>query len=147
MLGWLEDHQLWLKAFHVIFIIAWMAGLFYLPRLFVYHCTIPFQSPTCLLFQKMEYRLYTYIMTPSQILSLASGVILATLLDTWSFHWMHLKLFCVLLLVIFHHTLNYWRQQLAQGGCSHRERFFRIINELPTILLILIVISVIVKPF
>lgn len=147
MISWFENYQLWLKSFHIIFIIAWMAGLLYLPRLFVYHSMAPFQSTQCHVFQKMEYRLYHYIMVPSMILSLASGIFLATIQGTWSFQWMHLKLFCVFALIVFHHVLNYWRQQLAQGTCSHQERFFRIVNEIPTILLILIVISVVVKPF
>lgn len=144
---WFESHLLWLKAFHIIFVIAWMAGLFYLPRLFVYHVGVENQSDVAKTFQTMEYRLYRFIMMPAMILSLSSGVILAIIQDTWSSGWMHLKLLSIILLVVFHHLLNYWRKQLIEGTCQHHDKFFRIINEIPTLLLIVIVVSVVVKPF
>lgn len=142
-----ETYQLWLKAFHIIFVISWMAGLFYLPRLFVYHAMLGQTSQEAKTFKIMEYRLDRMIMIPAMILSLFSGIILGIVQDTWSFGWMHLKLFGVLGLVVFHHLLSRWRYELDQGTCSHSHKFFRVMNELPLVFLLIIVISVVVKPF
>jgi putative membrane protein len=128
-------------------IVAWMAGLFYLPRLFVYHRGVDSKSEAAQLFQVMEYRLYKIIMVPSMLLSLASGIFLVIIQEVWSSGWFHLKLTCVVGLVVFQHLLNYWRKQLATGECPRTTPFFRLINEVPTLLLIVIIISVIVKPF
>lgn len=147
MYDWLSASYLWIKALHVIAIVAWMAGLFYLPRLFVYHAGVDSKSEAAQLFQVMEYRLYQIIMIPSMLLSLASGVFLAMIQNVWSSGWFHLKLTCVVGLVILHHLLNHWRKQLATGACTRTAPFFRLINEVPTLLLIVIIISVIVKPF
>lgn len=146
-MDWLIEHFLWLKTFHIIAVTAWMAGLFYLPRLFAYHVDVEPNSDTAKLFRTMESRLYTIIMTPAMIFSLASGVILAIVLQTWSSGWMHLKLLSVLLLVVFQFALQHWQQALAAGTCRRSSRFFRLVNEIPTILLIFIVIAVVVKPF
>jgi putative membrane protein len=147
MYDWLLGYYLWIKVVHVIAIIAWMAGLFYLPRLFVYHINVDSKSEAAQLFQVMEYRLYRIIMVPSMLLSLASGIFLVIVQNVWSFGWFHLKLTCVIGLVIFHHLLNFWRKQLATRVCTRTDPFFRLINEVPTLLLIVIIISVIVKPF
>ena len=147
MFDWLVEFYLWVKVVHIIAIIAWMAGLFYLPRLFVYHVNVDSKSEAAQLFQVMEYRLYRIIMVPSMLLSLASGFFLVIVQNVWSFGWFHLKLTSVVGLVIFHHLLNYWRKQLATGVCTRTAPFFRLINEVPTLLLIVIIISVIVKPF
>jgi putative membrane protein len=147
-----EPYVLWIKFFHLIFIIAWMAGLFYLPRLFVYHAAEleknqnP-QSPVAEIFQVMEYRLYYVIMMPAMIFSLLTGIILATVLSIWSSGWMHLKLLGILGLVVFHYLLNHWRLTLKAGKLYHSEKFFRYVNEVPTLLLILIVFCVVLKPF
>lgn len=147
MYDWLLDSYLWMKAVHVIAIICWMAGLFYLPRLFVYHSGVSPTSEAAQLFQVMEYRLNKIIIMPSMLLSLATGVFLAMIQQVWSSGWLHLKLTCVVVLVVFQHLLSRWRKQLANGTCSRNAPFFRIINEVPTVLLIVIIISVIVKPF
>jgi putative membrane protein len=147
MLSIVSDYYLWIKAFHVIFVVTWMAGLFYLPRLFVYHVGVSPDSEAANLFKIMEYRLYRIIMIPSMFLSLAFGIILAIIPCTWSSGWFHVKLFCVGGLVVFQHLLNHWRKQLERGTCLHSAKFFRMINEAPSILLVIIVISVIVKPF
>lgn len=147
MYDWISDSYLWIKALHMLAIIAWMAGLFYMPRLLVYHSGVDTKSETAQLFQVMEYRLYKIIMIPSMLLSLASGIFLAIIQDVWSSGWFHIKLTCVVGLVVFHHLLNYWRKQLATGVCKRNAPFFRLINEVPTLLLIVIIISVIVKPF
>ena len=143
----MDDFYLIVKCVHIIAIICWMAGLFYLPRLFVYHASVDPFSSSASLFQIMEHKLYMIIMTPSMIFSLASGAFLATVSSTWSSGWMHLKLISILALVIFHFTLNHWRHLLALGTCQRSSGFFRLINEIPTILLIVIVTSVVLKPF
>ena len=147
MYGWLADWYLWIKALHVFAIIAWMAGLFYLPRLFVYHVGVAPKSEAAQLFSVMEYRLYKIIMIPAMLLSLASGLFLVMIQQVMSSGWFHLKLTCVVGLVVFQHLLNHWRKQLAIGMCTHTAPFFRLINEVPSVLLILIIVSVIVKPF
>ena len=148
----LLPYGLWIKALHIISVVAWMAGLFYLPRLFVYHAAElanfkDSKSPTVILLRIMELRLYRILMIPSMIFSLASGIILVIVQHTWSAGWLHLKLLGVLGLVIFHHTLNYWRKSLAKGTCHHSNKFFRMMNEIPTLLLVIIVICVVIKPF
>lgn len=152
VINFLLFYSLWIKSLHIISVIAWMAGLFYLPRLFVYHAAdlAKFKdpkSPTSSLFVTMELRLYRIIMIPAMIFSLLTGIILAILLSTWSSGWMHLKLLGVLGLVVFHILLNHWRLTLEEGNSYHGEKFFRYVNEVPTILLIVIVICVTVKPF
>lgn len=147
MYTWIIESYLWIKAVHVFAIIAWMAGLLYLPRLFVYHVGVNPTSEAARLFTIMEYRLSKIIIVPSMFLSLASGFFLAMIQQTWSAGWFHLKLACVFSLLIFQHFLGLWRKQLALGTCEHNAPFFRIINEVPSLLLIVIIISVIVKPF
>lgn len=147
MYDWMIEFQLWIKALHMFAIVAWMAGLFYLPRLFVYHVGVEPKSEAAQLFSVMEYRLYHIIMIPSMLLSLASGVFLAMIQGVWSSGWFHLKLTCVVFLVAFQHMLSFWRKQLATGTCKRTAPFFRLINEVPTLILIVVIISVIVKPF
>ncbi|MBX9976658.1 MAG: protoporphyrinogen oxidase HemJ [Alphaproteobacteria bacterium] len=137
---------LWLKALHIIAVICWMAGLFYLPRLFVYHVEAEHDDTKDTL-KMMQYKLYKIIMQPSMHLSLLSGILLAMILDTWMSPWFHLKLTALILLVFFHFSLNHYRKELADQGCKRTGRFFRMINEIPTVLLVIIVIAVVVKPF
>jgi putative membrane protein len=143
----MDKYYLWLKMLHLFGIISWMAGLFYLPRLFVYHRGVEPSSDTAQLFQTMERRLYNIIIMPSMILSLATGTILAIIQDYWSSGWFHVKLTGVLGLVLFQFVLNHWRHTLADGSCSLGVTFFRIINEIPAVLLIIIIYSVVFKPF
>ncbi len=147
LIDFFSNFYLSIKVIHVISIICWMAGIFYLPRLFVYHADVSPQSESAKIFQVMEKRLFYAIMLPASILSLASGAILATITYVWSSGWMHLKLFSVLVLVCYQMLLNHWRLLLAKGRCQKSSRFFRLINEIPTVLLVIIIISVIVKPF
>ena len=141
------EYYLWVKVLHVLSITSWMAGLFYLPRLFVYHVDKPYRSDAALTFSVMEERLIRIIMRPAMIFSLATGIILATVPGVWSSGWIHLKLLCVAGMVVYQTLLNHWRVELSLGKCTRSSKFFRIINEIPTILLIVIVICVIVKPF
>jgi putative membrane protein len=143
----MDKYYLWFRMIHLVAVIAWMAGLFYLPRLFVYHAQVAPESECAQLFQVMERRLYQIIMVPSMILSLSTGAALATIQDYWSSGWFHMKLTGVLGLVLFQFLLNHWRHTLAEGTCSFGVKFFRIINEIPTVLLIMIIYSVVFKPF
>lgn len=141
------DYYIWVRAFHIIAIVSWMAGLLYLPRLFVYHRDVEPNSEAAQLFQTMEKRLFYIIMVPSMGFSLASGFFLAMISNVWSSGWLHLKLFFVVGLVVYQYLLNNWRLALANGTCVRSSKFFRIINELPFLLLVCIVICVVVKPF
>ena len=146
MVQFVSDYYLWIKAFHVIFVTCWMAGLFYLPRLFVYH--VETNNPeTKKTFEVMERKLYRGIMTPSMYLSLILGGFLLLIPGTLSNGYIHLKILCVLALIMFQFYLSHCRLQLAHGRNKKTSRFFRIINEIPIVLLIIIVVCVIVKPF
>ena len=138
---------LWVKVFHIISVVAWMAGLFYLPRLFVYHCDVAPRSEASELFKTMERRLMGAIMRPSMIASVLSGVLLFVagqfeFLQIWVLG----KLVAVFLLLLYHGVLEIYLRQFAQDLRIKSARFFRVINEVPTLLLIIIVVFVVVKP-
>ncbi len=145
----LADYYLWIKAFHVISMVAWMAGLFYLPRLYVYHCDVPIGSVESERFKLMEYRLFKQIMNPAMIATWTFGLLLVLTpgVLNWASGWWHTKLFCVILMTAFHMALGRWRKDFMRDANSRRGRFYRIANELPTVLMVIIVIMVIVKPF
>ncbi len=139
---------LWLKVFHIISVVAWMAGLFYLPRLFVYHCGVVARGETSELFKTMERRLMGAIMRPAMIASVLSGILLFVagqfeFLQIWVLG----KLAAVFLLLLYHGVLEIYLRQFAQDLRIKSARFFRVINEVPTLLLIIIVVFVVVKPF
>ncbi len=141
--------MLWVKAFHVIFMVTWFAGLFYLPRLFVYHAQCE-DSPGDERFKIMERKLYYGIMTPGGILTLVFGIWL--LLDyAWAAYsdsgWLHAKLMLVLLLVGYHLYCGRLVRVFKTGENRRSHRFYRWFNEIPVFFLILIVILVVVKPF
>lgn len=138
---------LWLKAFHIIFIISWMASLLYLPRLFVYHAQSSIGSQQSETFKLMERRLLYYIMNPSMIISLVLGLWLIVFTDALAFGWMHAKLFLVLLLLIYHHMLLFWYKAFEKDQNRHTARFFKYMNEVPTLIMICIVLLVVLKPF
>ena len=138
----------YIKAFHVIAIIAWMAGLLYLPRLFVYHADSEKGSELSESFKVMEKRLLLYITTPAMIASWILGLYLAfTVIDWKADGWFHAKLGLVLLLSAFHGALAKWTKDFAADLNTHDARFYRMMNEVPTLLMIGIVILVIVRPF
>ena len=138
----------WVKALHVISVIAWMAGMLYLPRLFVYHSVAEIGSDKAETFKVMERRLLKGIMTPAMIASWVFGLwmIFAGLVDPMA-PWLHLKLVMVLLLSACHGILAKYTRLFATDKNTKPQKFFRIINEVPTVLMIVIVIAVIVKPF
>jgi len=137
----------WLKALHIISIIAWMAGLLYLPRLFVYHCSAEPGSKQSETFKVMERRLLRAIMTPAMLASWLLGVLLIYGGNHWSEPWMHAKLLAVVLLTGAHMAMASWRKAFAEDRNPHSSRFYRFMNEVPTLLMIAIVILVIIKPW
>ncbi|HJU15118.1 MAG TPA: protoporphyrinogen oxidase HemJ [Stellaceae bacterium] len=149
MTGWLVGAYPWIKALHVLAVIAWMAGLLYLPRLFVYHATVRTGSEASETFKTMERRLERAIMTPAMIATWLFGLILAGTpgLVDWRMEWLPVKLGFVAALTLFHFWMRRCRLFFAADRNRHSARFYRIINELPTLALIAIVILVVVKPF
>jgi putative membrane protein len=138
----------WVKAFHVVSIIAWMAGLLYLPRLFVYHAATEPGSAASETFKVMERRLLRAIMNPAMIAAYVFGIWMVLLVPEWlSQGWLHAKLAFVLGLTAAHMMMARWRRAFAEDRNMRPQRFFRIVNEVPTVLMIAIVILVIVKPF
>jgi putative membrane protein len=138
---------LWIKAFHVVAVIAWMAGLLYLPRLYVYHCTAEKGSKQSEIFKVMEQRLLHFIMNPAMIAVWASGAWLAWAQGIANERWLWAKFALVVLLTGFHHALGVWRLDFAADWNTRSARFYRIMNEVPTLLVIGIVVLAIVKPF
>lgn len=140
----------WTKSLHVISVIAWMAGLFYLPRLYVYHAEVVGQDgDTATLFQTMEVRLLRAIMNPAMIATWVFGLALVAtpgVID-WGAVWPWTKAASVLAMTWFHHWLGKRRKEFLAGTNIRSGRTYRIMNELPTLLLIIIVVSVIARPF
>jgi len=139
----------WIKALHLISVIAWMAGLFYLPRLFVYHTPAEPGSAQSELFKVMERRLLRGIMNPAMIAAWTFGVslVLTPGVVDWSAGWWHAKMTGFIGMTVFHHHLGYARKDFLADRRRHSGRYWRAMNEVPTVLLVLIVIMVIVKPF
>jgi len=138
---------IWIKVLHVLAIISWMAGLLYLPRLFVYHADVEKGSPTSELFKVMERRLLRYIMTPAMIVAWATGLYLAVDQGYFSQGWFHLKLLMVLLMSASHGVMSRHVRLFASDLNEKTQKYFRVFNEIPTILMIVIVIAVIIRPF
>ena len=136
------------KSLHLISVISWMAGLLYLPRIFVYHAEKLKNTTTSNTFKTMERKLYNYIMTPAMILAWIFGIILITKLSYVGVteFWMQIKLCLVVLLTIYHFYLGSCVSKFANDQNTNSSKFYRIINEAPTILLIIIVFVVIFKP-
>lgn len=149
MSDFLTSHYLIFKSLHIISVVAWMAALFYLPRLFAYHARVPPDSETSALFKIMERRLVRIIMTPSMLMTWGSGLCVLGVggMCASPLGWLHVKLFLVLLMSGFHGIFVTWMKRFARNQNRHSEKFYRIINEVPTILLILIVFLVVLKPF
>jgi protoporphyrinogen IX oxidase len=137
----------WVKAFHVIAIIAWMAGMLYLPRLFVYHCEAEAGSKQSETFKVMERRLLKAIINPAMIASWVLGIWLVWQGGWYASGWFHAKLVLVLGLSALHGLLVRWVRDFAADKNHNSQKFYRIINEVPTVLMIGIVILAVVKPF
>ena len=136
------------KSLHLISVISWMAGLLYLPRIFVYHAENSSEKKTSEIFKTMERKLFFYIMTPAMILSWIFGVILIHIIGLQQIGqtWMVLKIIFVIILTLYHFYLGKILAQFKIDQNSHSHKFYRFINEIPTLLLILIVFVVIFKP-
>ncbi|WP_114966986.1 protoporphyrinogen oxidase HemJ [Alkalilacustris brevis] len=148
-MGWLAAYYLWIKAFHVMSVIAWMAGLFYLPRLFVYHSErVKTGEAADGLFQTMEEKLLRVIMNPAMIAVWLSGLLLASVpgVIDWGQIWPWTKLAGIIAMSWFHMWLAARRRDFLQGRNLLSGRRYRMMNEVPTVLMLVIVISVIVKP-
>jgi len=137
----------WIKALHVIAVIAWMAGMLYLPRLFVYHCEAEIGSKQSETFKLMERRLLRAIINPAMIVTWLAGLYLAVTGHWFAAPWLHGKLLLVLLLTAVHGFFSRCVKNFAADRNVRSQKFYRVINEVPTILMIGIVILVVVKPF
>jgi len=140
---------LWIKALHIISVIAWMAGLLYLPRLFVYHTEAKPGSELSETLKVMERRLLKYIMNPAMLSSLLFGgwLLASYSADEWIQGWLHGKLGLAVLLLAAHMSMGKWRREFAEDRNSRPQKFYRIANEVPTVLMIGIVILAVVRPF
>lgn len=139
----------WTLAFHIIAMVAWMAGMFYLPRLYVYHCETRPGSAESERFKVMERRLLKQIINPAMIATWAFGILLVLtpgIID-WSAGWWYVKLAGVLSMSGFHGALSRWRRDFLEDRNCRSQRFYRIANEVPTLLVFVIVVMVIVRPF
>ncbi len=139
----------WIKSLHIISVIAWMAGLLYLPRLFVYHCEAEAGSKQSETFKIMERRLLRAIMNPAMAAAWLFGIALLLTPGAvdWSDGWVHAKLVLVIAMSALHGALARWRRDFANDANTHSARFYRFANEAPTALLVAIVLLVVVKPF
>lgn len=141
---------MWLKSLHIIAVICWMAGMFYLPRLFVYHCRVATGSEASEMLKIMERKLLRFIINPAMILTWVFGLWLAIAIhafDPANGYWLHAKLALVLCLQVVHAMLSRYRRAFARDERPRSERFFRILNEVPVALMIGIVLLVVIKPF
>lgn len=143
----MESWAIWIKALHVVAVISWMAGLLYLPRLFVYHADAQKGSETSDTFKIMERRLLKGIMNPAMIVVWLTGLYIAYAFDDLKAPWLHAKLTLVIVLSAFHGYLAGRVRAFASDQNNLSPRFFRIINEAPTLLMVAIVALVIIKPF
>lgn len=134
---------LWLKALHVIAVIAWMAGLLYLPRLYVYHAQAEPGSELSETLKIMERRLLRAIMNPAMLVALIAGGILLTYQD-FSSGWLHVKLLCIAGLLVMHMMMGKWRKDFEADRNTRSDKFYRFANEVPTVLMIVIVVMVVV---
>ena len=149
-MDFITNNYLWIKALHLIAVFAWMAGLFYLPRLFVYHADAEKGGEFDQKLQIMERRLLRAIMNPAMILAWVFGILLIFYhIETGGMKqgWLHTKLLFVVILTIMHHIYGFHRKQFLNGTNKRSHKYYRWINEVPTICMIIIVICVIVQPF
>ena len=137
----------WILVLHIVSVISWMAGLLYLPRLFVYHVDAVAGSETSETFKIMERRLLRAIMTPAMIASWIFGLWLAALTGAFAEGWFHAKLLLLVLLTASHMAMARWRKDFERDENSKSAKFYRFANEAPTLLMIGIIIAVVVKPF
>jgi putative membrane protein len=149
VMEWLSDGYAWVKTVHILAVISWMAGMLYLPRLYVYHSGAEAGSVQSETFKVMERRLLRAIINPAMIAAWITGVMLAFtpgIID-WSVGWVWVKLTALLAMQLIHAAYAHWRRHFANDANRHDHRFYRVMNEVPTVLMIVIVIMVVVRPF
>lgn len=137
----------WVKTLHVVAVLSWMAGMLYMPRLFVYHCGAEIGSVQSETFKIMERRLYRAIMTPAMLVAWVAGLLIAFEQSYFGFVWLYGKLASVVGMTVIHFMLGRYVGDFAADNNRHGHKFYRIINEIPTLLMIFAVIFVVVKPF
>ena len=147
MTDFLADYYLWFLSLHIMAVISWMAGMFYMPRLFVYHTRLEVGSDASEMFKEMERKLIRMIINPAMMVAWVAGLCMAFGQDLWGDHWFQLKFLAVIMMSGFHGFLSRWRRQFDRDENVHNERFYRQVNEIPTVLMIVIVLLVILKPF
>jgi len=147
MEGFLGSSYLWVKAFHIIFVIFWMAGMFMLPRYFAYHSQYPVGSDEDAKWVERELKLMRIIINPAMIIAWLMGILLVFNIGFDAGGWLHAKLLLVFLLSGFHGMLSRWRKNFANGERKKSEKFYRRVNEVPAFFIIIVVILVIVRPF
>jgi len=142
------EYYTWILAFHVMSFMSWMAMLFYQPRLYVYHKEHSDNHGFVEVVKIQEHKLYTFIGVPAMWATIISGIAMIALAPELfkTGMWLHIKLTAVLLLVAYHFSLGWFKKRLAEGKCTKSGKFFRAYNEVPTILMMIIVIMVVVKP-
>ncbi len=147
-LEFLSGYYEWFRVFHILAFTAWMAGMFYLPRLFVYHCQVQKNTAEDERFKAMEKNLLRIIMNPSMITTILAGLALASIYGWGNLGtWFHIKMLLVLMMTAFHGFFALCRKKLASGHNNISEFSYRILNEMPVVLFVFIVILVIIKPF
>ncbi len=148
MAEWVAEFQPWIKALHIIAVIAWMAGMLYLPRLYVYHCAAAPGSAASEMLKVMERRLLRAIINPAMVATFVFGGALLAVPEAvdWSAWWVHAKLAAVLAMAAMHGFLARWRRDFEADRNRRPAKFYRIANEVPTLLMIAIVILVVVRP-
>jgi len=138
---------LWIKAFHIMAVIAWMAGIFYLPRLYVYHAEAEPGGEASETFKVMEEKLLRIIMNPAMLVTWALGLLAAWQSALWTEAWFIAKLVLVIAMTVFHMMLARWRKEFAADANTRSHKFYRIANEVPTLLMFAIVLLAVVRPF
>jgi len=147
MSNFILDHYMTVKAIHLIAVMSWMAGLLYLPRLFVYHAEAKTGSDVSKTFKTMEYRLLKYIMNPAMLATWVLGLLMFSANEALKFElWMQLKFIFIILMTVSHMAMGKYRRLFDQDQNTKSARFYRILNEVPTILMIIIVCLVVIKP-
>lgn len=137
----------WIKALHIVAVIAWMAGMLYLPRLYVYHCETEPGSPESERFKVMERRLLKGIVNPAMGAAWILGILLLITLQAWDQGWFHAKLALLLIMQAMHGMYTRWWRDFSQDANRHSQRFYKWMNEVPAVLILGIVILAVVKPF
>ena len=146
----MNDMYHWLKVIHIVAVISWMCGMLYLPRLFVYHSRVPVGSEASELFKVMEQKLMRLIINPAMIVVWIAGLALAVKVNAFDPQnglWMHYKLMLVMVMQIVHAMMSRFRKAFLRDERPKSERYFRIFNEVPAVLMVFIVILVVLRPF